>query len=177
MSNLRTGRIYKIIHNQSNIIYVGSTFNTLRDRIYAHKNSYKQWLKDNTSEVSIFPYFKEYGFFQFTIILIQEYLVVDRDHLKSKEQLWINKLRKNVINRNNPFYIKKFAQKEQNKQFYAKNKLELAKKNKQYRIDNKETLNARENEKFNCECGGKYSKVNHSKHKKTNKHQVWINSQ
>ena len=50
---MKTGKVYKIIHKQSNIIYVGSTFNTLRDRWQRHKYSYDLWLNNKNSEEKI----------------------------------------------------------------------------------------------------------------------------
>ncbi|GMF38340.1 unnamed protein product [Phytophthora lilii] len=82
------GKIYKIIHNQSNIIYIGSTFNDLKGRFAQHKADYKR--KHN---ISIYEYFERYGIENFKIILIKEYEVIDRRHLEVYEQLWINKLK------------------------------------------------------------------------------------
>ncbi len=83
MSEIRIGRVYKIIHTQTNIIYVGSTFNSLRDRFYRHKSQYKLWLTNNeTIGLSIYSYFKEHDFNQFKIILIKDYNVIDRNHLE-----------------------------------------------------------------------------------------------
>lgn len=105
MSNTKIGRIYKIIHTQSNISYIGSTFNTLRDRFYNHKGSYKKWLEGKYNEVAIYPYFKQYGIDQFKMILVKEYEVIDRKHLEAYEQIWINKTK--CINKVNSFSIKK----------------------------------------------------------------------
>ena len=86
------GRIYKIIHNQSDLIYLGSTKQELRYRWRDHKNNYKQYLKDNHSEISIYPYFKQYGIENFKMILVEEIEYEDRKELLKKEQEWINKL-------------------------------------------------------------------------------------
>ena len=45
---------------------------------------------------------------------------------------------------------------------------------KQYRIDNKSKISARENEKHNCACGGRYTTTNLSSHNKTKQHQTYI---
>ena len=90
---MKIGRVYKIIHNQSNICYVGSTFNTLRDKWQRHRHSFARYLNKNGAEFSIYPYFKEYGIENFKILLIKEYEVIDRRHLEVMEQLWINKLK------------------------------------------------------------------------------------
>lgn len=46
--------------------------------------------------------------------------------------------------------------------------------NKQYREKNKVILAAKTNEKFNCPCGGKYTKVNRTKHDRSVNHQNWL---
>jgi hypothetical protein len=93
MSEYKTGRIYRIIHNQSNICYVGSTIKTLKTRWSGHKKSFETYLKTNKNPASIYPFFKKYGIENFTIILIKEYEILDRKHLLVYEQIWINKLK------------------------------------------------------------------------------------
>ena len=103
---MKIGRIYKIIHLDSNICYVGSTFNTTRDRWREHKSSFIKYKKNKQKYgISVFKYFEQYGVERFKMILIKEYLVCDKYHLKMYEQMHINKLKKCCINRNNPFNI------------------------------------------------------------------------
>ena len=45
---------------------------------------------------------------------------------------------------------------------------------KQYRIDNKETLSAKATQKYDCECGGKYTHKHKAEHIKTKKHQAYV---
>ena len=87
------GRVYKIIHNQSDICYVGSTFNELRVRWAQHRQRYSQVKRIPERTMSICKYFKEHGTDNFKIILIKEYEVIDRKQLEAYEQLWINKLK------------------------------------------------------------------------------------
>lgn len=154
MTDYKTGRIYKIIHNQSNIIYIGSTYNELRKRWSEHKKDFKKYLDNKKSEVSIYPYFKQYGIENFKIILIKEYQVVDKKHLYSKEQLWISKLKS--INKNKTFNIKRLYQ--QNYHFHNKEKRGIYKKeyvklNKEkikefqtnYSLNNKEKIKIKNN--------------------------------
>jgi len=46
-----------------------------------------------------------------------------------------------------------------------------------YQKKYKELNKIKLNEKFNCECGGKYSRTHKANHEKTEKHQSFINSQ
>mgnify|MGYP001546348743 CR=1 FL=1 len=69
------GRVYKIIHNQSELIYIGSTINKLKYRWQQHKNNYKYWVygRSDRSHCSLYKYFLKYGIENFKIILIKEY--------------------------------------------------------------------------------------------------------
>lgn len=139
---MKTGKIYKIIHTQSDICYVGSTFNTLRDRWRRHKNNFENYLFKEGDNVAIFKYFKEFGVENFKIILIKEYMVIDRIHLEMYEQLWINKL--NSVNINNPFNIMYEVYKKQYRQVkYQENKDYYKNKNKEYREKNDELIKMR----------------------------------
>ncbi|KAF1780170.1 GIY-YIG nuclease superfamily [Phytophthora cactorum] len=170
MSDTKAGRIYKIVSTQSDHVYVGSTFNTVRDRFHCHKGDYSKWLKGKHGEISIYPLFK------------QRNEVCDRPHLEAYESLWISKLA--CVNKANPFRIMKLYQKE----YREANKDKI----KKYREDNKEALNEKKRanyqankisiseknrEKVNCFCGGKVNRINKSRHLKTKKHINWQSSQ
>ena len=139
MSEYKTGKIYKIIHNKSNICYVGSTMNTLRDRWYNHGAGFKSFLKHGINSVSIYPYFKQYGIENFKIILIKEYKIIDKKHLFMWEQIWINKLRPiNTMNALNFKFLNKEKIKKKQEEYDRNNKEQLKEQLKKY---NKEILN------------------------------------
>lgn len=48
---------------------------------------------------------------------------------------------------------------------------------RKYREENKDTINAKKKEKYQCECGGKYTTNNMHKHLETDKHQKYINDE
>lgn len=159
------GKIYKIIHTQSNIIYVGSTFDELRNRFRKHKNDLN---------CSIGKYIIEYGKEQFKIILIKEYKIIDRKHLEAYEQLWINKLKS--INKQQTFKplkkqfenlrLKQYDTSDYKKEWYEKNKDRLQEKMKENYIKNKD----KRQEKINCICGSQYSFQHKLRHEKSEKH-------
>ena len=169
------GNIYKIIHNQSNICYIGSTFNELRKRWEQHKCN-----KVKTAKCSIDKYFEEFGIENFSIILVKSYEVIDKKHLESKEQLWIKKL--STIKQANSFYIKKVSDKhyrekqdkekvkEYNKNYYEQYKIdkkeEIKERGRLYRLNNQEKLK----ETYICECGKELTKAKKSRHIKTKYH-------
>ena len=154
----KTGRIYKIIHNQSNLVYVGSTFNLLRQKWAQHKKDYKKG-----RIISIYTYFKKYGIENFKMILIKEYQVEDRAHMEAYGQLWINKLK--PINKKDVFsMLKKQKAKRRNKEYYEKNR----EKRKKYREDNKDKIKAYRRLKGICDgCGKVMRKDSIKRHKET----------
>jgi len=76
---------------------------------------------------------------------------------------------------------------EQKKEYYQNNKEQILKDRKKYRQNNKEKIVKQQkeyyqdnkekmNEKFVCECGGKFTKTHTTTHKKSKKHLKWIQS-
>ena len=126
MESSRFGNIYKIVYvgNENvTINYIGSTFNTTRDRFKCHIATFKNWCKkkDKRKFVSIYPYFEKYGTENFKMMLIKQYEVCDKSHLFMYEQLWMNKLKN--INQ-----LKAFQPliKEREKLYREANKLKIA---------------------------------------------------
>ena len=79
------GHIYKIITGESNECYVGSTFKKIHRRFDKHRNSFKKNMLSCSSKYM----FEKYGVDKCRVILIKNYDVVDKHHLKVYESLWI----------------------------------------------------------------------------------------
>jgi len=60
--------------------------------------------------------------------------------------------------------------------YYANNKEHLQELQKNYRITNGETIKTKRNQKYNCECGGKYTFTNKSRHMISKIHLKWSNT-
>ena len=189
-STTRTGRIYRIIHRQSDIVYIGSTFNRLSDRWCQHRGNFNRWLADKTrGKCTIYPYFEKHGLEEFDILLVKEYEVCDRKHLYVFETLWINKL--NCVNQRPSFipmnkkdrdHARYLCNKEERisqvKAYASSNKEKIKAKSAAYRASNHTKLTAQKAETFNCECGGSWTK-GHGKprHERSAKHQRWLENQ
>ena len=134
---MKIGRVYKIIAAQGTECYVGSTFNTTRDRFQNHKGSYHKWLKEGRNKgCSLFDLFEKHGVENCRMILIKEYDVLDRQHLEVYETLWIKKLK--AINKIDPSggLLKRTRQ----KQYRETNRDKISEYNKLYREQHKESL-------------------------------------
>lgn len=175
------GRVYKVIHCESNACYIGSTINDLRFRWQSHKNGYHKWVAGEGRYVSLYNLFEKHGFANFKIIKIKDYEVVDRAHLRVWEQFWINRFKKDCCNENNAITwvpLAKLLNKAQSRKYKAENKEQVSESNRLYYQKNKETYQAKAKEKLQiktqCECGGRYSEASKYLHFKSIKHQKFV---
>lgn len=166
--------IYKIVCSQSDICYVGSTFNLLKHRMNEHRFNFKRWDENKTtSEIAIYPYFQKYGPYECKIMLIKQYEVADRSQLLAYETLSINKSKRNCVNKIPPFaLLKRQRQKENSKKYWEANKVDLNEKNKRYNELHKERLV----EKVTFKCGSQYQLRGRTNHLKSKKHTAWAST-
>ena len=180
------GRVYKIIHCQSEFIYIGSTMNTLRHRWYGHVQHSKQ----ENKTANLYTMMRKHGVENFKIILIKEYQVEDKYHLRAYEQLWINIT--NCVNQQSAFSIEKLWNRQYNKQYHEANKHiinpKARERSKAYYETNRETINAkrqsqadevnekRRNGRFTCVCGSEVRSDSKARHNKTKKHLAYLDS-
>jgi hypothetical protein len=166
MPNYNNSKIYKIINSElPNLIYYGSTTQTLKSRFNKHKNT------SHCSSKALFSVGTP------EIILLEDYPCETKADLLKRERVFIEG--NECINYIIPGRTKKeYKQdnkekiKEQSKQYKQDNKEKIKETNKQYKQDNKEKIK----EQFDCQCGIKYTYNNKTTHNKTKKHQSYLNS-
>jgi group I intron endonuclease len=164
MTGTRTGSIYKIICSKSNDIYIGSTFNALRSRMAQHKRSFEEG-----NGLANYPVFAQYGWQSLTMIFVETYKVVDRQHLEMYEQLWINNLRSSNLAM--PFNILK-SRKGSSQTKVLKKRVERAR-----RLARKEKQKQQEI-RGECQCGGSFV-INRERHflgvhQNSTTHKEWV---
>ena len=168
------GIVYMIKCNETGECYVGSanTKKCLISRKSEHTN-----MKGCCSSKQII----ERGNYTFSII--EENIFIDTE-LRKREQYWID-TSDHVINKLRA-YISPEQTKEHHREYREKNKEKISIQQHEYYEINKEKVclyqqEYREKnegiikEKFNCECGGRYTRVNKSIHLKSKKHQNYLN--
>ena len=146
-NKLDDAKIYKIVDKTNDKIYIGSTCRTLKARLASHKSDYKRYLKGLIRNVKSFDIIKNDNY---EIELLENCEVRTKEELFAKERYYIEN--NNCLNK----YIPGRTQKEYTKAHY---------------ITNKEKLN----QKFDCQCGGKYTHCHKSQHIKSVKHQKILN--
>jgi len=136
--NYELGIVYKIYYNE--IIYIGSTLGSLNDRWQNHISGYRRWLEGKGPNISIYKYFFKCNINKFKIEAIKYYWVLDKAHLLTREQLYINKVK--CINKNNPFnIINKINKSIYNNEWYIQNKDKVKEYNKEYYKKHKRNKN------------------------------------
>ena len=147
-------KIYKIVSNYTDKIYIGSTSQILSKRIYAHRKTYQYYYDNNKGNYITSYELIKLG--EIDIILIENYKCENREELKSRERYYIELNKEICVNKNIPSRTIK--------EYYIDNIEKIKEQKKIYVREDKHK------EKINCECGGKYIKSNKVHHLKTKKH-------
>lgn len=168
------GKIYKLVSNHTDKIYIGSTCKErLCQRLAKHKDKYKRWLKNEKDYTSSIELLK---LGDVEIVLLESVNCNTKDELFKKEREYIEKYKDIIVNNR----LKPIATKEEkdenkkkiNEKFKEENKDYIKEYNIKYQQENKKRLQ----EKIVCDCGSNISRYHKSHHLKTLKHQTYLNS-
>ena len=205
MPDYSQGKIYKIVNDENDNFYIGSTIQPLYKRMYHHRCKDHSCMSKNLGV----------DLKDCIIVLVENIQCKDKDELLRKERYYIEKYKKeglNIVNKIIPgrtkkeYYEdnkdkivkrkkehyeknkdeiskKKINHYEKNKELYKKklkdyyenNKEKIKKDNKEYREKTKEKESERRKEKITCECGAIIQKCN-NRHKKTKVHIKFLQS-
>jgi len=137
MPNYKNGRIYKIVNDVDDKIYVGSTTLSLCRRMTNHRCDAK---KGKTFK--LYQHVRDIGIGHFRIVLIEKYPCDDREELRKREEHFIRQLNPQL----NTFKAYQSLEERRqynivrSKQYQVENKEKIAKRSKQYYLDNKEKI-------------------------------------
>jgi group I intron endonuclease len=150
MPDYSKSKIYKIINDVNDEIYVGSTIRSLCRRMESHRRDHTDEKRRPNSK--LFKLMREIGTKQFKIILIENYACQNKEELRAREQYYIDLLKPSL------------------NVYHAVLDVEARKeKHKVYRKKYTE-------QKIICDCGSIYSRRNKADHYKTAKHKNYIKS-
>jgi len=192
-SKLNNAKIYKITDNTNQNVYIGSTCNSLKNRLMQHKYDYKRFLNGLYHNIKSFDIIKN-GDYKIELLencnikTKQELLAIERYYIENNECLNKNipgNFDKGCQQYHKDYYIENI---DKIKEYYNNNKDKIKKSQKDYYINNKRKLLDKANEynaknkdklqqKFICQCGGNYTYANKQQHLKSNKHQNYLKSQ
>jgi hypothetical protein len=160
----KNGKIYKLISDDTDKIYIGSTTSDLSKRIYEHKVSLKRWKNKTGPYITSFEIMK---YDNYEMILIEDYPCDNRNQLYSRERYWMDKFKGICVNkcmyrggnRKETWLAYANSHKEEQKIYYEENKKKIYEKSKEKRKI-----------KITCSCGSIFPKCRKSEHVKTKKH-------
>lgn len=171
----KTGFIYKLKSNSTEYIYIGSTTSPIDLRLRQHKNDFNKYINNKFNYITSFEII---GYNDCIIELLEIVEFTNKKDLLDKEAYYI-RLNNNAINKCIPnrtdkeYYIDNIKH---YKDYYINNKENIKKKVRQYQKDNKDKIKDYRNIKYDCQCGGKFTKCNKLRHEQSNKHIFYINN-
>jgi hypothetical protein len=169
MTDYTRAKIYKIVDNTTDNIYIGSTCEpTLARRLAKHKSCYNGYKNGKGNFVTSFEIIKNGNY---NIILIENVQCNNRDELRSRERFYIDSLP--CVNKNTPGRSKN----EYDKEYREINKEKIMEYKKEYYNINKEKIKEHQSIPWQCECGSLCRINEKSSHLKSLKHLKWFNNQ
>ena len=151
------GKIYKIVNNVNDEVYVGSTTQTLAKRFSVHKNDSK---KKSKNLAPLYQLMNEIGSENFCISLIKEYPCTTKTELCLEEGKYIRDigtLNQQIAGRTR-------------KQYYEENKEKELARNNEWRRNNLQKFIIK------CACGSKCNRADFCKHTRTKNHIIHVNA-
>jgi len=158
----KNGKIYKIVNDENDNFYIGSTCSTLTRRIHGHRQKHSKCMSKKLG-VDIKDCI---------IVLVENYSCNDKQELLRKEREYIEKYRKEGLN-----IMNKILPGRTHKEYHEDNKVEALKKQKEYYHKNKEKIlekKERDRKKVTCDCGSIIINTCLTRHKKSKKHLKYL---
>jgi len=179
MNKYQNGLIYKIVDNLSDMVYYGSTYLTLPQRIIYHKSSYSRFLENEKNErCSSFNIIMSDDY---QVILVEKYPCNSKKELEDREGYYIKNnpcINTQIPGQSKSEYFKKYQK--QNRLIYNQHAKKWADKNRdlikiknaEYKLENKEKLKKmraiHDSEKIPCSnCSTLISRGHMTCHKKS----------
>lgn len=186
MSDYSKGKIYCLYSENLNEVYVGSTTNSLCERLAHHNHHYKNDNQKKTTSCILYNYGEK-----ICIKLLENFPCNSKNELELKEREWIEKT-ENCVNKLIPTrdwkerrannieahnqYMKKYREenaeaiKEKEKAYKEANKQKASEQHKIWVAANAERIKANRQTIITCEvCGEQTSKGNKWRHDKNHK--------
>ena len=162
-------KIYKLIDNTNNNVYIGSTCQSLAQRLVGHIRSYKGYTVGSQNYMTSFEIIKNGNY---DMVLLEECSCENKEQLHAIERKHIddnNCINKFKPNKNDTDF------KQWQEDYYVQNKVKLNDYSKKYNDINKDKINEYRNQAVTCECGCIVKKSTISQHRKSKKHLGKIN--
>lgn len=169
MSRYQNGKIYKILNDVDENIYVGSTCQTRLCRRFAiHKNAFLNFMK-GIGNMKLYHHMQNIGFDHFHIELIENYSCNSKDELHAREGYYIRTLKPS---------LNKVIPGRTQKQYVQDNREKINEYNRASHLRHIEDRRRHDKERVTidlwCDCGSHItSRPSAYKHLKTKTHKLY----
>tara|TARA_R110002096_G_scaffold362183_1_gene555287 strand:+ start:225 stop:848 length:624 start_codon:yes stop_codon:yes gene_type:complete len=190
MPDYQKGKIYKLVSDHTDEIYIGSTIQKLCKRLSKHASDFRKGINACTSK-------KVFELGKVKIVLIENCPCDSKEELYKRERHYIettdcvnkcipfrskeekiqykikyNEDNKEELSKKNKEYCLKNKEEilKQKKEHYLKNKDKFKEKHKEYRLKNNDKIKERKKVRTICDCGLDINKDTIARHKRTKKH-------
>ena len=176
-------KIYKIVCNETDEVYIGKTTQTLEERLRGHENynstSSKQIiLRGNyvMSEIDSCDTEEE-------SILLEAYYIINTDNCinivvpgRTRRERYEENKDEILVQCKEYYEANKDEINEKEKKYREKNKDHISIRKKEYYKKNKDEIKEKRKQKYTCDCGSIIRKDSKAKHEKSLTHINFINS-
>ena len=170
----KNGKVYQVLNNVNDDIYIGSTCQALSKRLHEHK-SYL-----NVGKGELYKLMRIIGKEPFYIELIELYPCNNREELRAREGYYIRErgsLNKLIAGRTHQEWNEEHKEhiKSYKKQYHKDNQESINVKLKKYYKDNQESIKQQQYEKKQFSiCGGKICRHGLTRHQQSNKCKSYV---
>ena len=159
----RKGKIYIIRSDQTDEIYIGSTVMKLEKRLRKHESNFREFNNGTYNYVTSFELLKHNNY---KIELLEAYPCVSKKKLRRREGHYIKTIE--CVNKVIPGRTKA--------EYRIDNKAQTDQYNADYYQKHKDHIKSKHREIIICECGSIHTHVGTARHKRTIKHNQYIQS-
>ena len=187
MADYSKGKIYRIVSDKTDQVYIGSTVQTLERRFGVHKSHFKkgtycasaELLKLGDARIELVRDFPCNSKRELEKVEDDEMIacckVVNCQRASRTRVEWYKDNKEERIEKGKAYYQANKAEiDEKGKAYYEANRAVIAEYHKEYYEANRAEINEKSKQKYNCPCGSTLRKGEKSRHEKSAKHQKYI---
>lgn len=161
---MTTSKIYKLVNDVDDKVYIGSTTSPLSKRKAEHKCNAKRY-----PNRTVYKHLNTVGWSNVHIILLERVECLCKVDLHMHERRWIDLL-KPELNKAIPCRTRKEHYRDNKAKIQAYKKQYSQKNREQIRVKNNQYNRTRLTQKVNCECGTVTSLHHFKRHQRSRKH-------
>ena len=160
----RNGKVYKITDNACTRCYIGSTCESLSQRMTRHRKGYRNYLKGGKYFITFFNIFDEFGIDNCLVELIENCPCDTVEELRKREGHY--KQSTGCVNKQTPG--RTYAE---YREHYRE---QINQQKRDHYWKNKDAINERQKQKYTCACGSVVGIGGKAEHERSKEHQRFL---